>query len=375
MLCGRPPNRADIVTKTHLVCTLLAVSLAAFASAQSGSIPHGPWTKQKVPDGWVMHETKNYQIQSEAGIEKAKRLGEHMETMNRVYRTLFRPDKDGAKRQVIKLLKDRNSYLAYNAPPSSAAYYSRTDREMVCYDTGKWSDQEAAPETGSTTPPATGEGAAEAGLRSKLERRARRLQDMMTMDILGCAAHEGWHQYFDWLVVSFVTLPSWVNEGMGDYFYTAAPQSGKGGRRKVELGSLNEGRLLVLKAAIAQGRFVPLSKLISMSKGEFYNDASVCYAEGWAFCQFLLHSGNAKYTKIIPNFVRFVKDDTNMEAVTQRAFKGIDLDAMEAEWKAWIATLKLDGATDPDDEDETEGEGPNKGEGGGTGESGGGNGK
>jgi hypothetical protein len=61
--------------------------------------------------------------------------------------------------------------------------------------------------------------------------------------------------------------------------------------------------------------------------------------------------------------------------VTQRAFKGIDLDAMEAEWKAWIATLKLDGATDPDDEDETEGEGPNKGEGGGTGESGGGNGK
>ena len=318
---------------------LASVCLSCLALPSQGKVPSGPWTPSKIPEGWVVHETKNYQIQSQAGMEKAKRLGEHMEVMNRVYRSMFKPDKSGSKLQVIKLLSSRESYLRYGAPPSSAAYYSRTDREMVCYDTGKWSDESRG--EGPTTP-----GAGE----SKLERRMRRMDEMMTMDILGCAAHEGWHQYFDWLVVSFVILPSWINEGLGDYFYTAAPKEVRGKKIPAELGRLNEGRLLVLKAALRHDRFVPLQQLLSMSKNDFYANASVCYAEGWAFCQFLLHSGNQKYAKIISNFVRLVKDDSKMEAVTERAFKGLDLAVMETEFKQWIEGLKFPGL----EEDESE---------------------
>lgn len=320
---------------------VLAIALAHVALPAQRAQP-GPWARSKIPDGWVVHRTRHYEIQSQAGLEKAERLGEHMEVMNRVYRKLFPPGKDGSKQQVIKLLEDRKAYLAYGGSPSSAAYYARGHREMVCYDTGKWSDEPPPVDGPTTGPRPTG--------MSRLERRARRLDDMLKMDILGCAAHEGWHQYFSWLVVSYVTLPSWINEGMGDYFYTAAPKDVRGRKMPADLGRLNEGRLLVLKAAIARDRIHPLERLTSMSKAEFYADGSVCYAQGWAFCQFLLHSGNRRYERLIPNFIRYVKNDTNMEAVTERAFKGIDFEELDAEFRAWVDGLQLEGVDEDADE-------------------------
>jgi hypothetical protein len=80
---------------------LRAAALATFAAllaprAAQGQIRPGPWTSAgKVPDGWVVHNTKNYHIQSQCGLDKAKRLGEHMEVMNVVYRRMFKPDKTG----------------------------------------------------------------------------------------------------------------------------------------------------------------------------------------------------------------------------------------------------------------------------------------
>ncbi len=321
-------------TAIRLLQSGLVCLLAATAPAQrnGGAVKPGPWNNvSKIPDGWVVHETQNYQVQSQAGIEKAKRLGEHMEVMNAVYRTMFRPDKGGAKRQAIKLLKDRAAFRAYGAPPGAGAYYSPTDREMVCYDTGKWSDEE------KVAAPTTGEGSG----KTAGQRRREQLEDIMQMDILGAAAHEGWHQYFHWYVVSWVELPSWINEGMGDYFYTASPKESKGRKKRADLGGTNGMRLAVLKAAIRQGRFVPLEQLVRMSKAEFYANAGVCYAQGWGLCQFLLHSGNKDYAKVIPTFVRLVKDDTNMEVVTARAFKGIDFAKLETEFLAWVDTLQL----------------------------------
>ncbi len=73
-----------------LLVTALGAFLVAPALAQAnglGPIKPGPWqTAGKIPAGWVVHNTKNYHVQSEAGLEKAKRLGDHMEVMNVVYR-------------------------------------------------------------------------------------------------------------------------------------------------------------------------------------------------------------------------------------------------------------------------------------------------
>lgn len=329
-----------------IALTTVAILVSGLTAQRGGrgDIRPGPWTKAKTPDGWLLHRTRNYQIQSQCGEDKADRLGKHMEVMNKVYRRMFRPGKDGAKRQVIKLFKDRTAYLQYGAPPSSAAYYSRGEREMVCYDTGKWSDEKP------DESPVTGAGPSKA-----VQKRLERLSSIMKMDLLGCAAHEGWHQYFSWYTVSLTApLPSWINEGMGDYFYTASPKKVRGRKTPAKLGRLNEGRLMVLKSAIRQNRYVPVEKLITMSKSEFYRNGSVCYAEGWAFCQFLLHSGSKKYAKIIPNFVRYVRNDSNYEDVRKRAFKGINSEKLDAEFKAWIEKLTIPGSKD--DEEGSKGE-------------------
>ena len=163
------------------------------------------------------------------------------------------------------------------------------------------------------------------------------------MDLLGVMAHEGWHQYFHWYVTSWVELPSWINEGMGDYFYTAAPKQVKGRKVPADLGRDFPGRMIVIKQAVAQGRQVPISDFIHYSQADYYSTPAVCYAQGWALCQFLLHSKNKKYKKIIPTFIRLVRDDTNMEAVTRKAFRGIDLDKLEQDFIAWVKVMKLPG--------------------------------
>lgn len=331
--------------------TLLSLCLFLIAASLPAQVRAGPWqTAGKIPEGWIVHNTRYYHVQSQCGIEKAKRLGAHMEIMQQVYRGMFKPKKDGTKLQTIKLFKDEAGYHAYGAPQGAAAYYNWVDREMVCYDTGKWSDdvKEDGPTTGEETP------------MDRLQRRRSKFLDMLTMDLLGTAAHEGWHQYFDWLVGSKVALPSWINEGMGDYFYAAAPKRDvpKGRKARAELGLPNDGRLWVLQLAQEQGLMVPLERFVSMLQQDYYANPDVCYAQGWAFCQFLLHGAEGKYAKVIPTYVQLIKDDSNWKAVTEKAFKGLDLAAMDVEFKAYVAQLK---PTVPDpfagDEDELGGMG------------------
>ncbi|MBL8755057.1 MAG: DUF1570 domain-containing protein [Planctomycetes bacterium] len=353
--------------------SILAAFVVLGAATAQREIQPGPWTSAaKIPEGWVVHNTKNYHIQSQCGLDKAKRLGEHMEVMNVVYKEMFKNDKTGGlKLRTIKVFEDEKAFHRYGAPPGAGAYYSADDREMVCYDTGKWSDEERNGTAPKTAAPVTGETA-----RERLARRLGNLDDMMKMDILGCAAHEGWHQYYHWMVVSRVALPSWINEGMGDYFYTAAPRGGKG--KKADLGRMFDGRLRILQVAKAQGRMVPLEQFLRMLQQDYYSNPSICYAQGWAFCQFLLHGVNGKYAKLIPNYVAGVANSTNWESVHAKVFKGIDLAAMERDFHAYVDTLKPSVADPLEEEmEELEGEpgepAPNGG-GGGEPAGGGGNG-
>ena len=326
----------------HTARILLALAFASSLHAQNDKVRPGPWqTAAKVPAGWVVYNTKNYHVQSQSGMEKAKRLGDHMEIMNVTYRKMFKPDKGGEKQQTIKLFKDDKSFKAYGAPAGAAAYYSAGEREMVCYDTGKWSDEPkpANPTTGPDT------------ALDRLSRRMSKFDDSLKMDLLGCAAHEGWHQYYHWLVVSRVALPSWINEGMGDYFYTAAP-NGTGKVKKAELGRMFDGRLWVIKTAKRQDRMVPLAEFLQMLQQDYYSNPNVCYAQGWAFCQFLLHGAEGKYAKIIPNYVRMLCNDTDWKSVQEKAFKGFDTAVMQTEFTAYIDTLNSTAANPFEGEDE-----------------------
>src|SRR5690606_36498349 len=127
---------------------LAALPFVGAPPAQHQDIKPDPWQKRHAPEGWIIHETPHYQVQSQCGLEKAERLGRHMEAMLKVYTKLFPTDRS-LQQFPIKLFKDRESFVAYGKVPSAAAYYNAVDREMVCYDTGKWMDEKKAAQTGS----------------------------------------------------------------------------------------------------------------------------------------------------------------------------------------------------------------------------------
>ena len=303
------------VTSLTALTLVLAALLPPLLPAQRPKA--GPWLHRKPPEGWVVHESRSYQIQSQAGIEKAKRLANHMEAMLRVYRKRFRADKGSFKRYTIKLFKDRKAYLGYGAPRGTGGYYNKVDREMVTFDTGKWMDEAPTPETGPKS-------------------RERRLGRRGGMDVLGVAAHEGWHQYFHWYVTSWVQLPPWVNEGMGDYFYACRPR-GKGRRSTLD-PQVNRGRFPIIWSAVKSDKHVPIKQILSYSKADYYSNPSVCYAEGWAICYFLLHHKDKKLRRVLPTLIGLVRDDTNIPKITKAAFRGIDLDELEKEWKQWVTS-------------------------------------
>ena len=183
--------------------------------------------------------------------------------------------------------------------------------------------------------PKTGKQASESDRAKTRRERLRRYQ----MDILGAAAHEGWHQYFHWYVVSWVELSPWVNEGMGDYFYCARP-SAKGG--PTQFGRINGTRMPRIHAMVKRDAHIPLRDFVLMSKEDYYNDPANCYSQGWALCHFLQHSGNKRYARVLPKFIKLAKSDGNMDEVNRKALRGIDLDKLEAEWKAWVLGEGID---------------------------------
>ena len=79
--------------------TVLAVGLFSVLGMAQERLRPGPWTRERIPDGWVVFNSKNYHVQCECGMDKAKRLAEHMEAMNKTYRSMFKPDKGGERRR------------------------------------------------------------------------------------------------------------------------------------------------------------------------------------------------------------------------------------------------------------------------------------
>jgi hypothetical protein len=323
---------------------VFAVVFCSGLAAQAGhqGIKPGAWGPRHAPPGWIIHETEHYQIQSQVPLDKAKRLGDHMESMLLVYTKLFPTDRS-LKQFPLKLFKDQKSFIDYgndlrlNIGKGTGAWYASGYKEMVCYDTGKWQDD--AKHKAAETGPVEDE---------KAPSRRDRLEELYGMDILGAAAHEGWHQYFHRYVTSWFELPSWINEGMGDYLYCAVPKPTKSRKAlAADLGAMNAMRLPVVRYAVKQGEHVPLADLLRYSQEQYYRNPSVCYAQGWALCHFLLHSSNPRYRQVVPTFVKLSRDDTNMETVTNQAFKGIDLNKLEDEWKAWVLEQRLPWEKDP----------------------------
>ena len=142
--------------------------------------------------------------------------------------------------------------------------------------------------------------------RVRLKELFEEITDEYTFDTARVLSHEGWHQYFHNYTVSIVSMPSWLDEGVGDYFFTATRdgQNADGGHG-YRLGDINMYRLRVLRRGLAEGSAVDFPTLLDFEQEQYYSNPSVFYAQGWSIVH-MLRQGKGmqpKWQKILPEYL------------------------------------------------------------------------
>jgi hypothetical protein len=316
--------------------TLLALTaLAAPARAGDPKVKPGKWNKRDIPEGWVVVDGEHYHVQCEAGQEKAEALLTHLENMWEVY-SEFLPFRKKPGTFVLKIFEDLDGYHGYGGRPGSAAYYNRSERELVGYDTGVILGKRDIPARARLLPGVEERFGADE--LARLDELFEALTDTYTMDTAGILSHEGWHQYFHNYTVSWVAMPSWLDEGVGDYFFMARRDEQTDAEAGYRLGDLNHYRLRVVQRAMVDGTTVSFETLQSFAQKDYYSNASVYYAQGWSMVQFLMHHEDPDYRVLIPKLIKDFKGTKNFKKSTDKVFRKVDMAALDREWIAWVLT-------------------------------------
>lgn len=317
-------------------CVLLAVLGIATPAVALGDerVRPGEWSPKKIPAGWVVIDTEHYQVQSQCGEDDGRRLGDHIEACLAMYEEML-PFRKTMPRFVVKLFANRAEYLGYGAPEGSAAYYDKSAKEIVGYDTGVISGVRDIPDVALVGFDAT---TLDADERVRLETLLTEVTDAYTMDAAGILAHEGWHQYFHYYTVSWVQMPSWIDEGVGDYFYTAT----RGDDGAFVLGALNQARLRAIRYAFDDGTSVTFSELLGFAQKDYYSNPGVFYAQGWSMVHFLMHHEDPGMRELIPKYIKYFKDKKSIEKTNDKIFDEMDLDEIDRAWIGWVLRLPID---------------------------------
>ena len=258
---------------------------------------------------WDYLTTANYLILYDNSVKPrdVKEVAVKIEAIRRdVYEMLFPPEKPIKAISVVRVCKDRRQYNSYGGPGSSAGYWSPGAKELVFFFEDK--------------------------------------------DAIRVLYHEAFHQYIFYAFGS-VSPAIWFNEGHGDYF------AGFNYKGRFVPGKF-QWRQGVIKNAIATDTTVPLADFLKYTQQQYYANASLCYAQGWSLVYFLRHTKNKEYQKILPTYFDTLKrelgaepaDDDGaipdgfqnmgkaqqaLDKALEEAFRGIDLDRLESEWKAF----------------------------------------
>lgn len=239
---------------------------------------------------WFTLDTERYLflMEIEPGSSSIELARDLELVQSHVYQSLFAPSSKVEELFVVRILSSAESYLANGGPVGSAGYWSRDANELVLFDEGN---------------------------------------DSSTRSVL---FHEAFHQYMDSLNQREDYLP-WFSEGHGDFF---------AGMKLDEQGvvfEMFEWRVDFLNDWMEQERpLVPLEKLVAMQHRDYYVDAQLKYAEGWALIYFLRCVTQSPRLKQIP---RLYFQNSRREDAVEIAFSGVDFLALERDLRTWILSL------------------------------------
>lgn len=291
-------------------------SFKPLAVQEKGSLSEKYGRKAVLVSGWNIKKSKYYTVHYRLDKEFADNLTDRLESAMDKYMSIFKYPKSPRDFPVmtVKILENYKEFIRYGGTAGAAAYYSPLTQELVCYQ----SDETVlmSPETGEIALVADEPGE-------------------ITFHII---YHEGFHEYLFCYIndeTIFTEIPIWLNEGMAEYFF-----AGNFEKRKLNIG-MNTLRLISIKEAVKRNDYVPFQKFFQMSQKEYYDNASVCYAQGWAVCYFLLTSPNKNYNKIPKELMDSLKDTKSYQKAFLKAFDKIDIYSLENEWKSFVSSLEV----------------------------------
>lgn len=282
---------------------------------------------------WKAKDTENFFIVYHTDNTKLiNQVAGDLEAIRPLYQKYFPAKKPIEAVSVVRICKDLDEYHKYGGPAGSGGYWNWVAKELVLFDY-------------SAVPPSA----------------VTQSRHMSEKDSYIVLYHEAFHQYI-YYAAGQISPHSWFNEGLGDVFSGTVIYDDS---FKVKEVGPSRWRVNVVKDAEAGDKWIPLKELIKAEQHEYYNRAkvSVMYAEGWAFCYFLMIAKdggqkNAQWAAIIPNYYESLKaayekrmnlldssssigdrqkaeKDARDEAL-EKTFKDIDLEALETAWRSWI---------------------------------------
>jgi hypothetical protein len=137
-------------------------------------------------------------------------------------------------------------------------------------------------------------------------------------------------------------MPSWLDEGLGDWFFMAVRDEQTGEEHGYRLGDMNWHRLRSVRRALEDGLTVTFDKLMDFKQADYYANPGVFYAQGWSMVHFLLKSDDERRRALIPKLLKDFKDTKNFVKSTDKVFKGLDLDELDKEWIGWLLQQPFD---------------------------------
>lgn len=237
------------------------------------------------PKTWVEVRSPHFMAISDAGASDAREILRQFEEIRVVFRSVFPKLRvDGGQPMVILALEDADSMKAFtpegfqgsNAKRPAGVYFHRQDRDYAL-------------------------------LRLDVYRSAD--QPFFAL----------YHEYTHGIVrLNFASLPTWLNEGLAD-FYGATEI----GASEIRIGKVPLARLNLLR----QSGFLDLEELLQVDqRSPHYREgdkASIFYAESWALVHYLLMDPQAQTSGLFGRYLAALNRTGDSLAAGREAFSDL----------------------------------------------------
>lgn len=245
----------------------------------------------RIPPGWKATTTLHYRIRYQGSDAFADEVGRHLEAISAEFRRtlpLLPPDSERGDLEVRVFAKEREfeAYASANGVRGAEAYFSPAQNELVAHI------DERAPDR--------------------------------TFHVL---YHEALHQYMRDVLGRKVRIPSWMDEGLGEYFYAGSFASGG-----FTIG-VNYGRLAEAKDMNEGPGLLKLAPMMEMTQAEFYR-VEGAYGQGWSVVYFMLT--DARYRGSVMRYLEELKASGDQKKAIRAALGDLTVEQLEKDWKGWL---------------------------------------